>query len=141
MKHKLNTLLAATTFIAVGLACGNSKSEQSAATPAASESTPAITISSEKLVADYKENEVAADSKYTGKKLEVSGKVGNIANTMGNITVSLKAKDFEFVSVMCSFEKAESVAALKAGQKVTFVGIGDGMTGGLYVGLKDCAVK
>ena len=54
MKHKLNTLLAATIFIAVGLACGNSKSEQSAATPVASESIPAITISSEKLVADYK---------------------------------------------------------------------------------------
>ena len=94
------------------------------------------------MTKDYDENELAADGKYKGKTIAVSGKVENIAETMGNVTVSLAGHDM-VKSVMCSFEESEktNVAKLKKGQQATLVGTGDGMTMGLYVGLQKCKVQ
>jgi hypothetical protein len=103
---------------------------------------PEITIDAKALTKAYDENELAADEKYSGKTIAVTGKISNIADTLGNVTVQLDGINFT-KNVMCSFAAAEkgSVTALKKGQTVTLVGTGDGMTMGLYVGLKDCRVK
>lgn len=142
MSNKLNTLIALCALLIAGLACGGTKGDKPAtADAAAPDNGPAIVITAEKLISDFKDNEVAAGGKYDGKKLEVTGTVSNISDTMGNITVSLKGKEMELVTVMCSFKEAKDVVSLKKGQKATLVGTGDGMTGGLYVGLKDCKIK
>lgn len=101
-----------------------------------------ITITAKDLTKAYKDNEVAADGKYKGKVIAASGKVSNIAETFGNVTVSLEGHDI-VISVMCSFDESQksNVAKLKTGQQTTLVGVGDGMTGGLYVGLENCRVQ
>ncbi|MCY7345065.1 MAG: OB-fold putative lipoprotein [Pyrinomonadaceae bacterium] len=111
------------------------------AAPAAPTEKP-IVVQARVMTKDYDENELAADGKYKGKMITVSGKIENIAETMGNVTVSLAGHDM-VKSVMCSFEESEktNVAKLKKGQQATLVGIGDGMTMGLYAGLQKCKVQ
>ena len=156
----MKNLLNLTILFALGLflILGCSGANQNATTPANSASvtkvpantTAASAAPTEKPIAvqarvmtkDYDENELAADGKYKGKTIAVSGKVENIAETMGNVTVSLAGHDM-VKSVMCSFEESEktNVAKLKKGQQATLVGTGDGMTMGLYAGLQKCKVQ
>ena len=153
----MKNLLNFTILFALGLflILGCSGANQNATTPTNSASVttaPAnttaapsekpIAVQSKVMTKDYDENELAADGKYKGKMIAVSGKVENIAETMGSVTVSLAGHDM-LKSVMCSFEESEkaSVAKLKKGQQATLVGTGDGMTMGLYAGLQKCRVQ
>jgi len=101
-----------------------------------------LAVSSKDLTKTFEENELAANEKYNNKILAVSGKIENIAETMGNITVSLQGHN-AVLSVVCNFAESEksSVTKLKKGQQVTLVGKGDGMTMSLYVGLQECKVQ
>lgn len=101
-----------------------------------------IAIKAPDLTKEYDTNELAADKKYKDKMLAVTGKIGNIAETMGNVTVTLTGHNIA-KDVMCKFNDADkaSVEALKKGQNVTLVGKGDGMTMGLYVGLQNCKIQ
>lgn len=101
-----------------------------------------VEITAKDLTKAYEENELAADGKYRDKTLAVSGKISSIAETLGNVTVSLEGHN-GIVTVMCSFEEDQkaNVMKLKKGQNVTLIGKGDGSTGGLYSGLKACKVK
>lgn len=139
-----NLLIVLSLLLFVGLACDapkESDSKSSSEETTTSEEKP-IGISAEDLTKAYDENELSADKKYKGKTLEVSGRIENIADTLGNVTVSLKGHN-AVVSVMCSFEESEkdSVANLKKGQKTTLIGKGDGYTAGLYAGLNKCKIK
>ena len=117
----------------------NDQTKTPAATP-----TPEIptAIKAATLTREYADNELAADEKYSGKLLEVTGKLTNISVTLGSITAQIEGYR-PLLTVMCSFsgEQKQKLAALKTGQQVTFVGTGNGMTAGLYVGLKNCSVK
>jgi tRNA_anti-like len=101
-----------------------------------------IELTSKALTKAYEENEIAADEKYKNKLIKVSGKITDIAETLGNVTVQLEGHKF-LQNVMCSFEESEkgNVAKLKKGQQTTFVGRGDGKTLGLYVGLQTCKIQ
>lgn len=101
-----------------------------------------IALQAKALTKEYDENELAADGKYKGKMLAVSGKVSNISETMGSITAQLEGHQMTS-SVMCTFEESEkaNVMKLKKGQQATFIGKGDGSTGGLYVGLEKCRIQ
>jgi hypothetical protein len=148
-----NSLLNLSIVFSVGLflvlSCSAPKEPNSTTktdTPPTSNATVStekpITISSKDLTKTFEENELAANEKYNDKILAVSGKVENIAETMGNITVSLQGHN-AVLSVMCNFEESEkpSVTKVKKGQQVTLIGKGDGMTMGLYVGLQGCKVQ
>ena len=138
---RIKILLSLSILLVVGLACDDTAPKESSS-QVADANIPAVVIDARTLVAEYKNNEVAANAKYQGKKLEVTGIVDNISDTMGSITVSLRGGgNFELVNVICGFSDASGVASLNKGQKATLVGIGDGMTAGLYVGLESCAVK
>lgn len=150
MKNSINFPIALLILITLACACPDPK-EQST-TPITTDTnqnnqnpTPeekAIIITAKDLSKAYDENELAADEKYKGKKLEVTGSIEDIAETMGNITVSLKGHDI-LKNVMCSFPEEEKgkVAKLKKGEKTTLVGIGDGKTLSLYAGLTECKIK
>jgi hypothetical protein len=140
MKQLIPALL---IFLVVVLGC-NSGREQSQATPAKSD--PPVAVKADDLIKTYKANEIAADEKYRGKLLEVSGRLTDIAETLGSLQADLgvsSSKDTEFVTVKCVFAEAErpKLSKLQKGTNVTFLGTGDGMTAGLYVGLTDCTVK
>ncbi len=121
---------------------GNSTVTTAPANTTAAPQDKPIVVQARALTKEYDENELAADGKYKGKMIAVSGKVENIAETMGNVTVSLAGHDM-VKSVMCSFNESEkaAVARLKKGQQATLIGKGDGMTMGLYAGLQDCKIQ
>jgi len=153
MKNTFNVALVGSAFLLIVLGCGgdsnsapsgstpsnSSATDQSGSSPVASEK--AVAIQAKALTKEYDENELAADGKYKGKLLAVSGKVSNIAETLGNVTVQLEGHEI-MATVMCSFDEAEksNVAKLKKGQQSTLVGTGDGKTMGIYVGLQHCKI-
>ena len=137
-------------LILIVLGCGGSnkaKNDVSAsaspanAAPAASVEKP-IALQAKALTKEYDDNELAADGKYKGKQLAVTGKIANIAETLGKISVSLEGHNI-VKSVICSFDDAErdAVMKLKKGQTVTLTGTGDGLTLGLYAGMQKCRVQ
>lgn len=100
-----------------------------------------IKVTAEQLYSEYKENEVAADQKYKGKMLEVSGTINNIGkDIVDNMYITLDTGEL-IASVQCYFKKSEeeTVAGLKKGQEVTVVGKGDGFL--LNAQVKDCKIK
>ncbi len=119
----------------------NSTSQTSTTNSTTTNEKP-IAVQAKNLTKEYEDNELAADGKYKDKMLAVSGKVSNIAETMGNITAQLEGHNM-VVSVMCNFDESEkaNVMKLKKGQQATFVGKGEGSTGGLYVGLQKCKIQ
>lgn len=146
MKNSIINLIFVSVFgLVVILGCSAPK--ETANGPAPSNTTAAATdkpmaVSAKNLTKTYDENELAANEKYKDKFLAVSGKVESIAETFGNVTVSLEGHNV-VLTVLCSFEESEkaSVAKLKKGQQATLVGKSDGLTAGLYVGLQKCKVQ
>lgn len=123
------------------LGCGGAKQTTSTTETATTNEKP-IAVQAKVLTKEYDENEVAADGKYKGKMLAVTGKISNIAETFGSMTVSLEGHEIT-KTVMCNFEDSEkaNIAKLKKGQQATLIGKGDGSTGGLYVGLEKCKIQ
>ncbi len=101
-----------------------------------------IKISAVKLYKDYKANEVAADEKYKGKILEVTGTIDEISVTLGTIFVSLLVDEYglETVKGMFSDKYKSKIAELKKGQKITIKGVCDGLTLGIAVSLNNCVI-
>lgn len=157
MKNKLNLFLISCAGLFLVLACSNTsnitKPTTNTAIATTTNSTQDVAISekpiiikADALTKEYDENEIAADEKYKSKTLEISGKVSNIAETLGKLTVQLeghKQNGMNLVSVMCNFDESEkaTVSKLKKGQQTTLIGTGDGKTLGFYVGLNQCKIK
>ena len=139
MKQLLPTLF---FLLLVALGCNSGREQANTSAPPPG---PPMPVKADDLIKAYKANEIAADEKYRGKLLEVAGKVSDISDTLGSLQVDLgiSTKDFEMVTVKCSFPDSErpKIAKLQKGNTATFLGRGDGMTAGLYVGLTDCSLK
>lgn len=119
----------------------DSASAPAEATPAPT-AVPVIDITAANLYKAYDENELAADDKYKGKILRVSGKVGNIDQGMfDSLYVTLDTGDYNIFSVQCFFEDSErqKLTALKKGGKATIVGRCEGWSGNIT--LKDCTIE
>ncbi|MHC5079772.1 MAG: OB-fold protein, partial [Planctomycetota bacterium] len=102
------------------------------------EGKPALTVSAAQLFKDYEENEVAADEKYKGKILQVSGEVSDIGkDIMDKMYVNLKTENM-FMHVQCYFsdKHKDKLKTMKKGQQVTIKGKCDGKLMG--VNLRGC---
>jgi hypothetical protein len=103
--------------------------------------TPAIRVDASTLYAEYQANQVAADQKYKGKVVVVSGIIDRIGKDLLDQTLihmgksSLAGVDFTFVK-----SDSSSIANLKKGQTVSVKGRIDGelLTS---VMLKDCTLQ
>ena len=137
-------------LIVIGIiASSGSKKEEpakNAATPAAQTAAPAakveaIKISAASLYATYKENEVAADEKYKGKAMEITGTIDDIKKGLGDIPYVTLATDDDFGNVQCTFSKNDSaqLAELKKGQKITITGKCSGLM--MNVIVKDSKIQ
>lgn len=106
--------------------------------------TPQVTVTSASIAKEYSENELAADEKYKGKIIEISGKVYSIDNglTDNEIIVKLSDGQYDLTGPMCYTKDSEKskVMAFKKGQQVTLIGKGESATLGSPI-LKDCVVK
>lgn len=96
---------------------------------------PSYTVSADQLYNDYNSNEVAADAKYKGKIVLISGIIQDIGkDIMGQAYVVIGGKGF-IDGVQCLFTKGEefSVARLSKGESVTIKGEVEGKMGNVLV--------
>jgi len=108
-----------------------------------SNAKPDLTVSATSMIKEYEENEAAADKKYQGKVLEVSGVVDKIDTELFDdekyIIQVGGGGQFELFTVNCPGQSGDAVADIKKGQKITVIGeFDDG--GDLGVELTDCRV-
>lgn len=103
-----------------------------------------IKVDYEKLHKDYMDNPIAADEKYKGKILELTGKVYNIDREIaGNPYITFNiGGEYSFQDVRITFKKSEEekVTKLKKGQKVTIRGECRGTLLSTTVSLNDCEI-
>jgi hypothetical protein len=92
------------------------------------------------LIGDYQENELAADAKYKGRQVRVSGIVGDVKNDiLGHPYVLLGTGDEDAIrQVQCSLDKSATseAAALRKGQTAMVRGTVRGLM--LHVQMNDC---
>ena len=84
-----------------------------------------VTVTADQLLSDYESDEKAANDKYLGKVVEVSGKVASIANEEGKVKVSLETSN-PISSVICELEDKMITGELKAGDDVKMKGMCSG---------------
>lgn len=105
---------------------------------------PALAITADALHSEYDANEVAADEKYKGKVLEVTGTVKEIGkDILDDQYVALQLPRNQFMtSVHCSFPAGASkeLAQLRKGQRVTIRGKCKGFGIGT-VQLGECSLR
>jgi hypothetical protein len=113
--------------------------------PAPAPTTPAATLKAGDLLKEYGTNAVAADAKYKGKLLQVTGKFGSAqkAPLLGYAVQLLPedAGDLNLSGVQCFIvDSAEAdVAKLQPGQMITMQGTCDGQALG-QVKLSKCTL-
>ena len=93
---------------------------------------------------EYQDNAIAADAKYRGKKLQVTGEVEDIYREIaGNpyVTFNVGGK-YSFKNVRLTFKKSEEskVAGLSKGQTITVRGVCRGALLTTTVSLDDCEI-
>jgi hypothetical protein len=104
-------------------------------------SGPAVALSANELMSAYTANEVAADAKYKGKVVAVSGTVTRVGkDIIDKMYVTLATRD-PVREVQCMFDDnhAAALARLKNGDKVTIRGRVTGLMGN--VGLDDSVLQ
>lgn len=107
-------------------------------------SKPDMKVEATAILKQFEENEAAADGKYKGKTLQVSGVIDKIDTELlddDEYVINIGGGgDFVLFTVDCGNQAAKTVAKLKKGQKITVVGdFEDG--GDLGVELSNCVVK
>ena len=104
-----------------------------------SDSNPSVTISASKLYKEYNENEIAADEKYKGKIIEVTGVIRDIGNDiMDNAYITLVGNEY-FGDIQCYFNEKSVVAKLSKGKRITVIGSCSGLM--MNVQINNCIVK
>lgn len=96
---------------------------------------PSYTLSANQLYVEYESNEVAADMKYEGKVVIVSGTIQNIGKDIMDDAYIVIGGKGSLDGVQCVFTKGEqsSVARLSKGQRVTVKGEVSGKMGNVLV--------
>ena len=103
-----------------------------------------VKIAAVALLKEFEGNEAAADLKFKGKVLEVTGKVSKVDTELMDedeyVVMVNGGGDFEFLTVDCDDQSSDDVVKLTQGQAITVVGdFEDG--GDLGVDLDNCTIK
>lgn len=94
------------------------------------------TVAAEELVNLYSANQVAADRRFKGKYIRVTGAIDELGKDIMNCPyVNLTAGTRQVRRAQCVFEKSDeaALAALKKGQRISIVGRCDGLMGNVLV--------
>lgn len=105
---------------------------------------PLVKVKAQKILKEFSENEAAADSKYQGKRLRVTGVVDKVDTELfddGEYEVQVGGgSGFDIITVNCDDQSSKDVTPLKKGQQIVVVGdFEDG--GDLGVELDACKIK
>ncbi|WP_273005605.1 hypothetical protein [Chryseobacterium sp.] len=88
-----------------------------------------IEITASELYRAYEANEVSADEQYKGKKMAITGIVGNIGkDILDNPYLSLKVDYFQSVNCYFSDKNNKIISQISKGQKVIIIGECTGLT-------------
>lgn len=113
------------------------------ATKATEPEETVIEISPEDLQQAYSENEVAADEKYDGKMLKITGTIDSIGkDIVDKVYVTLETGEY-WEEIQCYFSskaQIEAVANLKSGDVITIIGRCDGLSIGNVI-VKNCEIQ
>jgi hypothetical protein len=107
-----------------------------------SEYIPDITVDSQRLISDYKANEIAADNVYKDKTLQITGIVKSITKDYRDMPhIQISGYFQSYSDIDCSFRKnvEASLSNLRIGQSVTIIGRCTGMFLGVVI-LEHCHV-
>lgn len=88
------------------------------------EASADISITANKILEEFSENEATANTKYLEKIIEVNGEVAEIKIEKEKGIIALKTND-DFGSVLChlSLESTKKMNTIKEGQIITVKGI------------------
>ena len=100
---------------------------------------PNLIVSAKKLYKDYNANEIAADEKYKGKIIEVTGVIRDIGNDIMDIAYVTLVGDQYFGDIQCYFSEKSVVASLSKGKRITIIGNCSGLM--MNVHINNCIVK
>ena len=103
------------------------------------DSKPSVKISASRLYKEYDANEIAADQKYKGKIIEVTGVIRDIGNDIMNNAYVTLAGDEYFGDIQCYFNKKSVVAKLSKGKRITIIGSCSGLL--MNVQMDNCILK
>jgi len=100
------------------------------------------TISAKELFTAYEANTVAADQKYKGKKIKITGTIAAAGTDLFGKTFALFEVGHSVNVVRCTFpDSAKSaVTTLKPKQPATFTGTVDGMPSAGDVMISNCSI-
>ena len=110
--------------------------------PESVESPTPIAVTARQLNEDYERNEVAADAKYVGNYVMVTGVIYSVTEAVGKYDVKLETDDFISVTnIVCKVDKDEeaTILALAAGDNVMVLGKVDGKSV-FDINLRDCTL-
>jgi hypothetical protein len=114
-------------FMLIGFFAYALFSKENAPTSKALPEEPAISVDAEKLAADYKNNEVAADEKYKGKRLIVAGVVESINKDFKDqVWVGLRTNN-RFMPIHAEGLTTEQAGKLRKGEVIAVICNGAGM--------------
>lgn len=91
----------------------------------ADQTKPAIKVSAITLATAYKDNEVAADAKYKGQIVEVTGIVDTIGkDILDTPYITLGTTQYSFENIQCMFSKSDEaqLATVTKGKSITLRG-------------------
>ena len=106
------------------------------------ESPTPIAVPARQLNEDYERNEVAADAKYVGNYVMVTGAIYSVTEAVGKYDVKLETDDFISVTnIVCKVDKDEeaTILTLAAGDTVTVLGNVSGKSV-FDINLRDCSL-
>lgn len=120
----------------------DTKEVKSDATAVAEPAEEAIVVTANELFEAYQNNEVAADQKYKGKSLEVTGTVASIDSGVGDKAIVQLTTSNQFMPIAAQGDKkfTEHAATISKGDEVTLDCKGDGEVAG-FVQLGKCTFK
>ena len=106
------------------------------------ESPTPIAVTARQLNEDYERNEVAADAKYVGNYVMLTGAIYSVTEAVGKYDVKLETDDFISVTnIVCKVDKDEeaTILTLAAGDTVTVLGNVSGKSV-FDINLRDCSL-
>ena len=135
----IKSLLSIFLFIIIGFGSLDEFENLNKSPKVTSDSNPSVTISASKLYKEYNENEIAADEKYKGKIIEVTGVIRDIGNDiMDNAYITLVGNEY-FGDIQCYFNEKSVVAKLSKGKRITVIGSCSGLM--INVQINNCIVR
>ena len=118
-------------------------SQNNQSTAVGTDAANATAIQWYSLLRQYQDNEIAADAKYTGKRILVRGIFEHAAMEQGRMVVWFNTPSMTYSHFGCYFPGSQraAVAALKSGQEIFVEGICRGQLTPGRLMMEDCVLK